>query len=744
MGLTLSLGQGAGLGQASSSNVVLRVGVYDNPPKVFWDADTGQPSGFFPEILNAIAEEESWDVTYVPCEWADCLADLEAGRLDLMMDVAYSQEREARFDFNRLVVAPSWSVVVARQGINLGSVLDLDGQRIGVLRDSIQANALATTSRGFDIRPRLVLVDTFEDLARLLNEGQVDGVVVHRFFPIQQTLPRGVQTNILIQPSQLHFVATQGRHPDILAALDRQITILKNTPNSVYYQASERWLNGVEVYKTNWPLVRRLVAGGLLLMTSGGAILLGLWNRSLRREMDRRLAVQAQLNHELLHDGLTRLPNRTFVMTYLSTCLAELALSGQGEFTLLFLDLDRFKVVNDSLGHLLGDQLLVEMAQRLRQTEHWVARLGGDEFIVVLHHQGETESEKLAMAIQTANRLITLLGVPCHLAGHDVTVGASIGIVRASSQYQTPMELIRDADIAMYCAKAKGRNHYAIFEATMHLAAAQQLTMETDLRQALAQQQFVIHYQPIVNLHSGQIMGAEALVRWQHPTLGLLSPGQFIPLAEETGLIVPLGWWVLEAACAQLSHWQRQYPHLKALTISVNVSASQLRDPHWLDRVNQTLNRAGLAGSSLILEITETLLLQNLNLTAHLMQQLQHGAVGISIDDFGTGYSSFSYLHQLPITSFKIDRLFIGNLATQPKHQNIVNTMLVLARQMGVSVTAEGIETQQQMALLKAMGCAMGQGYWFDRPLAADQMLQRLQRSKYPVDAVETAESSSL
>jgi diguanylate cyclase (GGDEF)-like protein len=697
-----------------------------------WDGDTGEPSGFFPDLLAVIAAEEDWAITYVPCQWADCLADVEAGQLDLMMDVAYSQEREARFDFNRVVVAPSWSVVVARRGVNLESILDLDDKRLGVLRDSIQANALTTASQGFDIRPKLVFVDTFDDLTQLLQDEAVDGVVVHRFFPITQNLPGGVQTNILLQPAQLHFVAPKGQRGEVLAALDLHLTRLKNAPDSAYYLLSQRWLNGVDIYKTNWPLVRRLIGGGGGVMVAGGAGLMVLWNRSLRREIDQRLAAQAQLNHELLHDSLTGLPNRKYVIAHLEDCLSQVSRSELAGFIVLFLDLDRFKVVNDSLGHLLGDQLLVEMAQRLSQTHHWVARLGGDEFVMVLDH-----TDDVMVAIRTADQILVALGAPCHLAGHALTVGASIGIVRATRPDQTPTELIRDADLAMYSAKAKGRNRYAIFNPAMQLAAAQQLTMETDLRQALAQQQFVLYYQPIVDLQSGQITGLEALARWQHPTLGLLSPGQFIPLAEETGLIVPLGWWVLDTACAQLAQWQRQQPHLKDLTVSVNVSASQLREPHWLDRVNRALGQTHLHGSGLILEITETLLLQNINLTARQMERLQSGAVGISIDDFGTGYSSFSYLHQLPITSFKIDQLFIHELMVNPKNQEIVKTMLVLARQMGVSVTAEGIETEAQKNLLQAMGCNLGQGYWFDRPLPTDQILQRLQATAYAVETVE-------
>ncbi|QQE63349.1 hypothetical protein GFS31_00130 [Leptolyngbya sp. BL0902] len=704
----------------------LRVGVYDNPPKVFWDEETGQPSGFFPELLAVIATKEGWEITYVPCQWANCLNDVEAGRLDLMMDVAYSQEREARFDFNRVVVAPSWSVVVARRGVKLESVLDLDGKRLGVLKDSIQANALATTSQGFDIRPELVLAPTVDEIARLLEEGEVDGVLVHRFFPIRQRLPSGVQTNILIQPTQLHFVSPKGRQGETLAALDRQLTLLKNNPDSVYYDLSQRWLLGLEVYRTNWPLLRRILAGIALGVAAAGTGLLMIWNRRLRREVDQRLAAQAQLNHELLHDSLTRLPNRQYMMAHLDACLARLAKGETRGFIVIFLDLDRFKVVNDSLGHLLGDQLLVEMAQRLRQTQHWVARLGGDEFVMVLEH-----TDDLMVATDIAQQILTLLAAPCHLAGHDVTAGASLGIVRASQHYQTPTELIRDADIAMYSAKAKGRNRYAIFDPAMQLAAAQQLTMESDLRQAIVQQQFVLYYQPIVHLRSGQIVGLEALVRWNHPRLGLLPPSRFIALAEETGLIVPMGWWVLQTACAQLAQWRQQYPHLNHLTISVNVSASQLRESHWLDQVQRVLEQTQLPGTNLILEITETLVMQNMGLTAHLMQQLQHWLVGISIDDFGTGYSSFSYLHQLPITSFKIDRVFITDLMANVRNQDIVKTMLVLAHQMGVGVTAEGIETREQMALLRTMGCNLGQGYWFDPPLPADRIIQRLQAPYY-------------
>lgn len=700
----------------------ITVGVYDNTPKLFWDEDTEQPAGFFPEIFADIARREGWQVRYVRCDWADCLTALEGGELDLMMDVAYSQSRDTRFDFNREVVVPSWSVVVARRENRFNSVLDLDGKRIGVLSMGIQYDALAATAQEFDIRPELVVATDYDELASLLKQGEVDGVIVNRFFPIADRMPGAIQTNILVKPTQLHFAVPNNANGDLLQAIDKHLAALKNQPNSLYYVAGERWLQGVDVYKTDWPMLRRLAFVMVLAMLGGTSLGLVLWNRSLRREVAKRLEAQSKLNYEVCHDGLTHLPNRNFLMEHLAATLVQVRAQTSPGFVLLFLDLDRFKVVNDSLGHLMGDKLLVAMAHRLSQGQHWVARLGGDEFVIMLEHTTD-----LDLAIQTANDVLKRLQAPCWLEGHEVTVGASIGIVIGTDRYLTPIEILRDADIAMYGAKAKGRNRYNIFDPAMQVKACQQLTLENDLRSAVKHHEFLLYYQPLIDLRSRHIAGFEALVRWQHPTQGLLGPVTFIPIAEETGLIIPLGWWILETACAQLAEWRRRHPQLGSITVSVNVSAAQLREPHWLQTFDQVLARTGLPGKNLILEITETLLMQNMDTAAGLLQALQERQVGISIDDFGTGYSSFSYLHQLPITGLKIDRLFIENLLSNTtKHQNIVKTMLVLARQMDLQVTAEGVSSEAQMTLLTAMGCDLGQGFWFDYPMPADQALQRL------------------
>jgi diguanylate cyclase (GGDEF)-like protein len=406
---------------------------------------------------------------------------------------------------------------------------------------------------------------------------------------------------------------------------------------------------------------------------------------------------------------LTDLPNREFLLQRLGQRLSPGAAVCDQDGALLFLDLDRFKVVNDSLGHCIGDQLLIEMARRLKQTGYWVARLGGDEFVIYL----DRVTGPLQVT-EAANTILATLQTPCMLCDHEVVVSGSLGIVTGMQNYQTPDALLRDADIAMYRSKSKGRNRYTIFTQTMGDAAAKQLALEHDLRRAIAEHELILHYQPILSLEFGSLVGFEALVRWQHPIFGMVSPADFIPMAEETGLIIPLGSWVLETACRQLKDWQGTSPENRHLMINVNVSVAQLKQSNFLEQLDDVLKSTGLPGENLILEITESLLIENLAKTSKLLRQLRERSIGISIDDFGTGYSAFSSLHRLPITSLKIDRAFISGIGTESRDRTIAQTMVMLAHQLGVTATAEGIETEEQRQLLKDLGCELGQGYLFD------------------------------
>ncbi|WP_206603123.1 GGDEF/EAL domain-containing response regulator [Leptolyngbya ohadii] len=420
-----------------------------------------------------------------------------------------------------------------------------------------------------------------------------------------------------------------------------------------------------------------------------------------------------KLIHDAFYDTLTGLPNRVLLTERMRRAIEVVRRNSNLMFAVLFIDLDRFKVINDSLGHMIGDQLLVAIARRflhcLRPTDT-IARLGGDEFVVLLE-----EVRDVHTAMTVADRIQVELSESFLLEGHEVYTAASIGIALSTVGYDQPEDVLRDADIAMYRAKAQGRGRYEIFQPGMHRNAMALLQLETDLRRAVERQELCLHYQPIVSLRTRQVMGVEALVRWHHPQRGLISPAEFIPLAEETGLIVPIGSWVLREACRQLSQWQSEAGMKNLLVVHVNLSGRQF-SPQITEEVRQVLQETGLLAEQLKLEITETVLMENAELAIAILNQLRQIGVQLAIDDFGTGYSSLSYLHRLPIDTLKIDRSFISKIDQDGEQLAIVRTIITLAWNLGMEVIAEGIETPKQLAQLKALRCEYGQGFLFAKP----------------------------
>lgn len=447
-------------------------------------------------------------------------------------------------------------------------------------------------------------------------------------------------------------------------------------------------------------------------------------NQELVQEIIERKRVQAQLLEMALYDALTGLPNRSLLMERLEQELKHTSTESSYQFAVLFLDCDRFKIINDSLGHFIGDELLIAIAHRfqdcLRDVDT-IARLGGDEFAILI-----PDIQHISGATQIAQQLLKALSQPFQLSRWQVFIGASIGIVLGQSSYTQPEHLLRDADTAMYRAKALGKSQYQIFDAAMHDAALKLLYLETDLRRAVKQQEFVLHYQPIVMLDTGKIVGFEALLRWQHPQQGLIAPGEFIAIAEETGLIVPIGEWVIEIACRQLRDWQQQGLADRDFTISINLSVRQFVQSDLIRQIDRILAETQVNPRNLKLEITESIILDNTATIANTLKSLRAREIHLSIDDFGTGYSSLSYLHAFPVDSLKIDRSFIQGLNQNSETLGLVPAIANIAKAMSMSVVAEGIETPEQLAQLRRLNCELGQGYLFSRPVPAEQATELL------------------
>jgi PAS domain S-box-containing protein len=446
---------------------------------------------------------------------------------------------------------------------------------------------------------------------------------------------------------------------------------------------------------------------------------------------------QEKLLHDAFHDSLTHLPNRALFVDRLERAIARAKRHKDYKFAVLFVDLDRFKLVNDSLGHAAGDQLLIEVAQRIlnslrledlvsRQAtppppgwttkDDTLARLGGDEFTLLLDDiRDPTDSIRVAQRIQQA------FARPFTLEGQEVFVTASIGIAASSETYFNSADVLRDADIAMYRAKAEGKARSEVFDQAMHQQAVGRMKLETDLRRALEREEFRVHYQPIVSLVTGEIAGFEALVRWQRPGVGLVLPGEFIGVAEEMGLIVPLGLWIMRKAFEQVHRWHLERPGKKLLTMSSNISGPQLMQPTIVDDIAQILRETQVEPSAIKLEITETVTMGDAERTIKIVNALKGLGIRLSIDDFGTGYSSLSYLRRFPMDTLKIDRSFIHDLATNPENFEIVRTIMGLARNLGMDVVAEGAETRDEIDLLKEVACDYSQGFYFSRAVDSER-----------------------
>ncbi len=435
----------------------------------------------------------------------------------------------------------------------------------------------------------------------------------------------------------------------------------------------------------------------------------------------RKLA-EERLAHDALHDALTGLPNRVLFMDRLENRLERTKRNPKELFAIMFIDLDRFKVVNDSLGHAVGDQLLVTIANRLKQClrpEDTVSRLSGDEFTIMLNEVSDvSDVNRVADRIKVQLMATTLLGAV------ERSPSASIGIAMFNSSYSTAGELLRDADLAMYRAKSLGGNRHQLFDETMHVSAVELIQLEGDMKRAVERREWLVHYQPIISLASGETVGAEALVRWQHPRRGVLHPHEFIHVAEDTGYILSIGEYVLRTACLQVKAWRETgHPNF---WVSVNISPRQFQDKDMVEKVAKMLSEAGLPSDGLRLEITESLAIRDMDYTIKIMNELREMGVHTSLDDFGTGYSSLSYLKRFPLKVLKIDQSFVQDIQHNDKNESLITAIIAMARSLGLEVVAEGVEKDEQLAFLRSQLCDNVQGFLLSHPIPAAELTRLL------------------
>lgn len=519
--------------------------------------------------------------------------------------------------------------------------------------------------------------------------------------------------------------ATRGNHPHADRILDAIHAVLtQQQPQALFEYAchlenDNRWFC--------LRVTRCEVDGQALIMLS-------------REDVTRRRLADDKLRLAAYHDELTDLPNRKMFLDHLRLCVSRARRRPGSTFAVLFLDLDRFKVINDSIGHVHGDELLAQLAHRLRRAvrdtdivargDAMVARLGGDEFTILLDEVGGREN-----AEQIVARVHRALSQPFIVGGHELFITASIGITlhHADDRHRAPEDYLRDADIAMFQAKSAGAGRHQVFEQPMRQDVVARLQLENDLRRALQAGQMLLHYQPIISLHHRRIAGFEALIRWHHPERGLVNPADFIPIAEEIGVIVPIGRWVLATACRQLAIWQRRFG--PDLSMAINVSSQQLTQGGIVETVDRVMQAGQLDPRTVKLEITESAILKPSHQTLEDLHQLAARKLRLALDDFGTGYSSLSHLHRLPIHQLKIDRSFVNRIHENERDEQLVSGIVTLALRLGLEVVAEGVETSRQAQMLRRMGAKYAQGYHFARPLAArdaETLLAQQARAVHP------------
>jgi len=831
------------------SSTTLRVGLYQNKPKIYSDP-AGNPAGLFVELLNEMAASEGWTIDYVACQWAECLMAVREGELDLMPDVAFSAPRDEYLDFHATAVAQSWSQFYRRRFEPIRSWNDLQNKRIAVLRDSVQERAIDRRLGEQSIPYQPILVDSMDAAFRAVDQQRADVAVTNTFFGRRHAPTYNlVETPLTFNTVGLYFAAAEGHHSELLQRIDTHLNRWKADPGSIYYDATERATTlPVEQVIPPWVRHTMIIVSGVLValvflvsalrwlvkqrtkqleasnhrlhhllngspaiiysmraydhmplwvsgnikrifgFTQSQALSAGWWRRQLHpddrvsalrlnehviqrghvsheyRIFDARGKIRyirddkqflsgkedghdeiigswtdltesyeqkAQLAYLTHYDPLTGLPNRLLIHHRISEALETV--DGKTESVyLICLDFDRFKNVNDSLGTEAGDQVLNLVTERLRE---WVtrrdtlSRTGPDEFCILVSRPLSPQELETKL-----RKLITRLQKPLKVADTSLILTASVGVSRFPNDGETAEQLMTSAELAMFAAKRRGGDCWRHYHPTLSKVTEEKFLLENALRHAVANQELLLLFQPQYDLQHHALSGIEALVRWQHPERGLISPGQFIPLAEEIGIIGDIDVWVLRRACEQLQRWDQQGFYVPR--VAVNVSAATLQSDTIVDTVTTVLQDRQLQPERLELEVTESMLTCTPGSAVARLDRLAERGVNLAMDDFGTGYSNLASLSGLPIHRLKIDQTFVRDIGNSSHNESIIRAIIALATALELDIVAEGIEQPQQQEFLLKAGCNEGQGFLLGHPMPADQLHQSQKgRSVAPINS---------
>jgi diguanylate cyclase (GGDEF)-like protein len=747
--LFLAMAGGSALAEQAERSFL--VGVYVNPPLVSVSPDE-TPEGFTIDLLEEVARQEGWRLQYVTAPWPALLDMVRAGRIDLITAIAHTPERAGFLHFTREPILINWGVVYRHRDSEIRTVLDLSERRIAMLSSDTHADALAGLMDEFNLRARIIRGSDYREVLSLVSHGAADAAVVNRLVGLRYPHPDLVATHIVFNPVEIHYATGRDDMAPVLEALDRHLAAFKADSGSAYHRAMARWIDlGTRESAIDLPPWLPWLLGGaitLLMVLAGLSVLLRYQvrrhtrtlqtqSRALEAEIRERREAQLRLNELAYSDSLTRLPNRALFQDRLHQA-TEYAKRHDRMIALLFIDLDDFKRVNDSLGHASGDRLLQDIARRfrhvLRETDT-LARLGGDEFTVIL-----TDIQRPQDAVILVRKLLDSLREPFELGDQSVQMSASIGIALYPSDDTEETDLLKDADTAMYQAKSRGKNTFDFYAPELTRSVRARLSLENQLRVALAQSQFTLDYQPVARVDDGSVHTVEALLRWHRPDGDPLPPGEFIPVAEESGLIHEIGDWVVEQACAQLAAWDAM--GLDRLDVAINLSPVQFLRDGLVSRLAGSLRRHRLQSRRVHLEITESLLLERNRHVAETLQTLDAMGIVLAIDDFGTGYSSLSYLRHFPLHVLKVDRAFVQDVVHGADSHAVVEAIVAMAHALGLEVVAEGVETAEQLACLRAMGCDHVQGFLLARPMSAAEIPAWLASSRLCVDGLKSCQGA--